>query len=83
MVNTPWFRLYTNKNFTGYVSSIQNNVTNFVSASAETSYSASHPPINAFAYSSYFPYASSSVAYCWFAFDFKKKPFFITHYELL
>ena len=70
-----------NEKFVGYISTIQDNIEANVKLSSSEIYNDQHQVINAFNWTSHYPFASLEPL-GWFTFSFNEKPFFITHYEL-
>ena len=79
---TKWYRPSTSNVFTGFVSSIQNAISNNIDIASSEPYSSDYLAIYAFNWTSANLWASKSGINAWISFSFKSKPFYITHYQL-
>ena len=81
MVNVILYVPKTNSNFSGYISTVQGNISNNIDINSAPIWAVEHDSLYAFEWSVKKPYASKEIN-GWLSFSFKQKPFYITHYEL-
>lgn len=82
MPKTEWYRPSSSSSFSGFISSIQNNLSDSIDTYSTKIYNENHMPIKALNWNSIHPWASSDGENGIISFSLKQKPFYITHYQL-